>query len=61
MAHIVSGMRSSAAALSLPAMGPALAAALLGLVLIIGAGFAQPQALHDAAHDSRHALGFVCH
>jgi len=43
------------------ALAPALAAILLGAALIAGAGFAGPDALHEAAHDSRHALGFPCH
>lgn len=34
---------------------------LMGAVLIFGTGFASPQALHDAAHDSRHAMSFPCH
>lgn len=40
---------------------PALVAALLGVFLVYGAGFAQPSALHDAAHDARHAFAFPCH
>ena len=36
-------------------------AALLGAVLIFFAGLAQSDALHDAAHDVRHATGFPCH
>jgi len=43
------------------AIGPAVWAALLGAVIIFSVGFAQPQALHDAAHDSRHAQAFPCH
>ena len=38
-----------------------LVAALLGTFLVWGAGFAGADLLHDAAHDSRHALGFPCH
>lgn len=38
-----------------------LAAAALGLMLIYGSGLAQIQALHNAAHDARHAAGFPCH
>lgn len=34
---------------------------LLGVAMIFVAGFAQPEALHDAAHDVRHAAGFPCH
>ncbi|WP_210528828.1 CbtB domain-containing protein [Rubellimicrobium arenae] len=37
------------------------AAALLGLSLIFVAGFANATALHDAAHDQRHAIAFPCH
>jgi cobalt transporter subunit CbtB len=36
-------------------------AALLGLVLLYGVGLSQPQVVHDAAHDARHAMGFPCH
>lgn len=43
------------------ALAPVLAAALLGAALLAGAGFAGPEAIHDAAHDARHAFGFPCH
>jgi cobalt transporter subunit CbtB len=36
-------------------------AALLGLVLLYAAGFAQTEAIHNGAHDARHASGFACH
>jgi cobalt transporter subunit CbtB len=36
-------------------------AALLGLAVIAGAGFAQIETLHNAAHDYRHSMGFPCH
>ncbi|MGB1361593.1 MAG: CbtB domain-containing protein [Alphaproteobacteria bacterium] len=36
-------------------------ALILGSVLLFGVGFAQPHALHDAAHDTRHSIGFPCH
>lgn len=32
-----------------------------GLLLLAGAGFAGSDYLHNAAHDTRHALGFPCH
>ena len=35
--------------------------ALLGGTLLFVAGHAQSEALHDAAHDVRHATGFPCH
>ena len=38
-----------------------LAAALIGVFLVFGAGFANSAALHDAAHDSRHSIAFPCH
>ena len=40
---------------------PAFFAALLGVFLIWGVGFAGPSVLHNAAHDTRHANGFPCH
>ncbi|WP_225025853.1 CbtB domain-containing protein [Xinfangfangia pollutisoli] len=35
--------------------------ALLGVATLFVAGHAQSAALHDAAHDVRHATGFPCH
>ena len=40
---------------------PAVVAILLGAVLIYGVGFASPMAIHNAAHDARHAFAFPCH
>ena len=37
------------------------AAFILGVVFIYGAGFVQTSAVHNAAHDARHSLGFPCH
>ena len=37
------------------------AASLLGLTMVVLAGHVQANALHDAAHDVRHATGFPCH
>lgn len=42
-------------------VAPALAALLLGLGLMLVAGFAWPSTLHNATHDTRHALGLPCH
>jgi len=36
-------------------------AALLGTFMIFGVAIAQPTALHNAAHDVRHAMTFPCH
>ena len=38
-----------------------LASAVVGLAVVWAAGHAQAGALHDAAHDVRHATGFPCH
>jgi len=43
------------------ALVPALAAAFLGLFLLWGVGFAGPDVIHNAAHDTRHAAAFPCH
>ena len=39
----------------------ALAAALLGMFLVLGTGFTPIEAVHNAVHDARHAAGFPCH
>ena len=36
-----------------------LVAALLGLFILFGVGFAQ--VTHETAHDTRHSTGFPCH
>lgn len=38
-----------------------ISAALLGLAIITVSGHVQGSALHDAAHDVRHTVGFPCH
>lgn len=35
--------------------------AFMGMAIVTIAGHAQTSALHDAAHDTRHAAGFPCH
>ena len=39
----------------------AFVAALVGMAILFIVGFARPLALHDAAHDARHGVGFPCH
>jgi cobalt transporter subunit CbtB len=39
----------------------ALLALAIGVAFVFVAGFAQPHRLHNAAHDTRHALSFPCH
>jgi cobalt transporter subunit CbtB len=36
-------------------------ALLLGTIFIGVAGFAPIQAIHDAAHNTRHSISFPCH
>jgi len=40
---------------------PAVLAIVFGVFLVVGAGFAQPSTIHNAAHDARHAFAFPCH
>ncbi len=36
-------------------------ALLLGMFMLFGVAFAQPDILHNAAHDTRHAITVPCH
>ncbi|TLG79012.1 CbtB domain-containing protein [Methylocystis sp. B8] len=45
----------------LEALKAAAVALVLGFGLVWLAGFAYPESVHDAAHDTRHALSFPCH
>jgi cobalt transporter subunit CbtB len=38
-----------------------LSAMAFGLLLIAGVGLAHADKLHNAAHDTRHSIGFPCH
>ena len=40
---------------------PALAAALLGLIIVFGTGFASSDIIHSTTHDVRHSAAFPCH
>lgn len=37
------------------------AAALFGVLILFGVGFAPMAAAHNAAHDTRHSVAFPCH
>jgi len=39
----------------------AVMAALVGAIVLWGAGFSPIVALHNAAHDTRHSMAFPCH
>lgn len=61
-------MSSSALASSVTVTRPlsqrlvlALGSCLLGAALIFVAGFSPIEALHNAAHDTRHSAAFPCH
>ena len=43
------------------ALRAATVALLIGLGLIFLTGFAYPEVIHNAAHDTRHGLSFPCH
>lgn len=40
---------------------PIIFSAIIGIAVIFVSGHVQAGALHDAAHDVRHATGFPCH
>lgn len=53
------GLGQAAAATS--KLVSALAVFSVGAVLMLVVGFAQPELIHNAAHDTRHAIGYPCH
>ncbi len=40
---------------------PAVLALFIGATMVLTTGFASPSVLHNAAHDTRHAMAFPCH
>lgn len=59
-------MTTAASAVALPisrtnTLLPALALLVFGAVMLYGVGFSSIAAVHNAAHDTRHATGFPCH
>ena len=48
-------------AVSTPATAGIALTFITGLTLLFASGYAQATALHDAAHDQRHAMAFPCH
>jgi cobalt transporter subunit CbtB len=53
--------RSIGVETSLRLLAAPVAALLLGLFLVVGAGFSPISVVHNAAHDSRHSFAFPCH
>ncbi len=61
MAIVTANQASIPVALDARRTAAAVAGALLGVFLIYGAAFAGPDAIHNAAHDTRHAFTVPCH
>jgi cobalt transporter subunit CbtB len=58
---ITSTKHSIATPATQPALVIAIGASLLGLCLVYFAGFSHIEAVHNAAHDTRHSAAFPCH
>ena len=54
-------MTTSTRATSTSQFAAGIFAMIMGFGVITLAGYVQASALHDAAHDVRHATGFPCH
>ena len=59
---LMASQRISIVSISLPqrVLG-GLSVFLFGTLLIFGVGLSHSERLHNAAHDTRHAIGFPCH
>lgn len=53
--------RTIAGSASRTDLAPIVLALLIGIGLVFVAGFSRADALHDVAHDQRHAIAFPCH
>jgi cobalt transporter subunit CbtB len=61
MLNVQSAADARSVPLSPARAAPIVAAFMLGVFVIAGAGFVSVPAVHNAAHDQRHAIGFPCH
>lgn len=61
MANDTTASQSAVLAASQSKVLPIALAAMMGVAIMFVAGHIQANALHDAAHDVRHATGFPCH
>jgi cobalt transporter subunit CbtB len=52
---------NTAAALTASRAVPIVMAMVLGAFIVGGVGFSHIEAVHNAAHDYRHSMGFPCH
>ena len=57
----VKALKQEAVSVDTSRLIPAIAALMVGALLVLGAGFAHSNTLHSAAHDSRHGFAFPCH
>jgi cobalt transporter subunit CbtB len=57
----IQGAKPGAASFATSRIISIFAGALLGAFLVGGAGFSHIAAVHNAAHDYRHSMGFPCH
>jgi len=57
----IEGAKHGAATLTASRAISIFAAVLLGAFLVGGVGFSHIAAVHNAAHDYRHSMGFPCH
>lgn len=59
---VTSKLNTAAPSQALASTGVQLvAAAILGMVVLMGVGFAPMDTAHNAAHDTRHSFAFPCH
>jgi cobalt transporter subunit CbtB len=54
-------LAKTAATVDSKAIVAAVLAATLGIFILFGVGFASSPAVHNIAHDTRHATAFPCH
>jgi cobalt transporter subunit CbtB len=61
MSVLVSSTSHSASATLAQRLVAAIGASVLGACLVFFAGFSHIDAVHNAAHDTRHSAAFPCH
>ncbi len=57
----VIALKHAATSLVINRVAPTISAVVVGGFLLLAAGFAQSNTLHNAAHDARHAFAVPCH
>ena len=57
----VIALKHGTVSLDLNRVAPAITALVVGAFLLLAAGFAQSNTLHNAAHDARHSFAVPCH